>query len=223
MARHGGDMVDRVEEVGMAGDVGGPAVLAVALRDGGVARGDHGAVDVAAPCDQRRHQMAAARLADEVERGPPEMRLELGQRGIDQRHLARPAPVAVMAGRAQDAGPREMQVGSAEQCRELLAQRLDVARRGRAIEVVGDQPVVAQLDRVAAQEDHRIGARTLWHGAIKGEHVVLAVDLDSHAARPVAVRRIGDDAVHGLVARERLVAQPGKDGKRDHSIRMSML
>ena len=98
-----------------------------------------------------------------------------------------------------------------------------VARRGRAIELVSGEHPVAQLERIAAQEDHRVGARAFGCGAVERQDIVLPVDLDPHATRPVAERRIGDHAVHGLVTRERLARQPGEGGEGDHSIRMSML
>src|SRR6186713_251658 len=104
MACHLGDMVDRIEEIAVAGDVGGPAVLAVALRHRRVSRRDHRAADVVAARDQCGDEMAAAGLADEIETAPAEMRLEPGERRIDQRDLARPSTIEMAARRTQDAG-----------------------------------------------------------------------------------------------------------------------
>ena len=96
MACHLGDMVDRVEEIGVAGDVGRPAVLAVSLRHRRVSRRDHRATDIGAARDQRGHEMATARLADEIETTPAEMRFEPSERHVDQRDFARPSPVEMM-------------------------------------------------------------------------------------------------------------------------------
>src|SRR6266702_7269681 len=107
MARHFGDMVDRVEEIGMAGDIGGPAALAVSLCHRRISRRDHCATDIVAAREQRGHEMAAAGLADEIEATPAKMRLEPGERRIDQRDLARPPSVEMatrgtrMPGRAR--------------------------------------------------------------------------------------------------------------------------
>src|SRR4029078_697921 len=96
MARHLGDMVDRVDEIGVAGDVGRPAVLAVSLRHRRIPRRDHRATDIGAARDQRGDEMAAARLADEIETTPAEMRLEPGERHVDQRYFSRPPPVEMV-------------------------------------------------------------------------------------------------------------------------------
>ena len=96
MARHLGVMVDRVKEISVAGDVGRPAVLAVSLRHRRISRGDHRATDIGAARDQRGHEMATARLADEIETTPAEMRFEPGERHIDQRDFARPSPVEMV-------------------------------------------------------------------------------------------------------------------------------
>src|SRR5437660_10553025 len=112
MARHLGDMVDRIEEIAVAGDVGGPAVLTVALRHRRISRSDHRATDIVATREQRGHEMAAAGLAGEIEATPAEMRLEPRERRIDQRDLARPSPVEVATRGTQDSRARQVDIGS---------------------------------------------------------------------------------------------------------------
>ena len=160
--------------------------------------------------------MAAARLADEVEPRPAEMLLQPAERCVDQRHFARAAAVEMIAGGAEDAGPCEMKVGAAESGGELLGQRLHVVGRGRQVKVVGGESGFAQLDGIAAQEDHRIGARAFGTGAIEGEHIAQAVDVDPDAARTVALRRIGRDAFHDIIAGKGRRRTIGQVGVADH-------
>jgi len=97
MARYLGDMVDRVEEIGVAGNVGRPTIHAVSLCYLRISRCDDGATDISAARNQRGHKMATALLADEIEPMPAEIRLEPCERHIDQRYFARTSPVEMVA------------------------------------------------------------------------------------------------------------------------------
>lgn len=80
-----------------------------------------------------------------------------------------------------------MNVGTTEAGAQLLGQRLHVVGRRCNVPFVGHDLVVALLHGITAQKDQRVGRGTFGRGAIEGENVRLAVDLDAHSSRTVAI------------------------------------
>ena len=80
-----------------------------------------------------------------------------------------------------------MDVGANEAGAQLFGQRLHVVGRRCNVPLVGHDLIIAFLHGIAAQKDQRVGRCTFGRGAIEGEHVRLAVDLDSHSSWTVAI------------------------------------
>ena len=80
-----------------------------------------------------------------------------------------------------------MDVGAIEAGAQLFGQRLHIVGRRCNVPFVCHDLIIALLHGITAQKDQRVGRCTFGRGAIEGENVRLAVDLDSHSSRAVAI------------------------------------
>src|ERR1700722_12158305 len=142
---------------------------------------------------------------------PTEMIAQRIERGVDEGHLARPPPLAMIARRAKHAGPSQIDERPEEGPGVLLGFALLVERREVAVQIAdrnGPADRILPADRVALKKDDGIERGVEARSAVDTQRVSLAIDLNPDPAGRVSPRWVGRDAIQHVRGIEvRLVAQ----------------
>jgi hypothetical protein len=150
--------VDGINKICIARSIRVHSARFIALPNRDVSGCDYSTANVRPPGDQGCHQVAATRLARNIETQPPERIHEARKSCVDEFNFTLSTPLSVAAGRPEDTRSRKINKGSPESGCDLFRLGLHQEGRQAGVPVPNDDIVsdmIAPADRIAFEENER--------------------------------------------------------------------